>query len=268
MWSGDVLDDAAALPRHEAERLLAAATGRTRTDVKLGFKVNPKHHERYLLMVRDRLANTPLQYLEGSVPFAGVEIDVDQRVLVPRPETEYMFELLAQAEIAPETVVDLCTGSGNLAVALKARFPAARVFATDISPGAVELASTNALKNEVDVDVRLGNLFDPLPGRLRNGVDLVVANPPYLATAELGSLPADVLNEPHIALVSGPDGDEAVAAIAADLARWLAPEGVFAIEVSEFHVHDVLEYFAGLEAVSVRDHLGVERFVMSRALVE
>jgi release factor glutamine methyltransferase len=268
VWSTRLVQSIDGLPLHEAERLLAAATGRSRSEIKFGCEIpNPQMRE-FERLAHERLADTPLQYLEGWVPFGSVEIAVDERVLVPRPETEYLFELIVGSGVNPSIVVDLCTGSGNLATALKAHFGRADVYATDVSAGAAAVAAANARHNGVEVDVRVGDLFDPLPDRLRESVDLVVANPPYLATHELRDLPADVLREPRVALESGPRGDELVGAIVSELSDWLTPEGVFAVEVSEFHATDVVELFDGFDAVVVSDLQGKDRFVMSRSLVE
>ena len=167
-----------------------------------------------------------------------------------------------------KVIVDLCTGSGNLALALKATFPDATVYATDTSPDALAVARSNADKNDADILVLEGDLFSPLPVAVRGSIDLLVANPPYLAEVELEQVPADVRMEPHAALVSGPRGDEIVLAIAAQLEGWLSSEGLFALEVSEFHASSIVKRFQHLDAVAVADLTGRDRFVMSRALVD
>jgi release factor glutamine methyltransferase len=264
----DLIDSTTSVPRHEAERLLVVATGLSRSNLIIGVDVTDRQVDAYRDLLARRESNEPLQYIEGSVPFGPVDVLVDPRVLIPRPETEYMFDLIVRSRAVPEVIVDLCTGSGNLAIALKRTHPDAEVYATDLSPDAAAVARLNAERNDADIGVLVGNLFDPLPRDLQGSVDLLVANPPYLADVELAQVPADVRMEPHMALVSGPRGDESVTAIAEQLERWLSPSGRFAVEVSEFHAANVLSRFAHLDAMLVADLTGRDRFVMSRALVD
>jgi release factor glutamine methyltransferase len=256
------------LPRHEIERLLVAVTGRSRSDLLREVELSEAEAATFKAFVLRRLAHEPLQYIEGSVPFGTVEIDVDPRVLVPRPETEYLLELVSERAEAPEVIVDLCTGSGNLALALKAAFPHADVYATDLSPEATAVARSNALKNGLSISVLNGNLFDPLPQALRGKVDVLVANPPYLAESELADLPPDVQNEPEMALVSGPSGDELVCEIAEGLGTWVRPGGIIGIEVSEYHATAVVELFSEISGQVVKDLSGRDRFVLGRSPVE
>ena len=165
-------------------------------------------------LVARRLGGEPLQYIEGTAPFGPLDLLVDERVLVPRPETEGLYEIATKMVRNPEVIVDLCTGSGALALALKRAFPTAAVFATDISEEAIEVATQNKYRNQLDVYLAVGNLFDPLPAALLGEVDLLVANPPYVAEHEFESLPDDVKREPRIALVAGPTGLEVIREIA------------------------------------------------------
>ncbi|MCL1693882.1 MAG: peptide chain release factor N(5)-glutamine methyltransferase, partial [Actinomycetia bacterium] len=145
-------------------------------------------------------------------------------------------------------------------------FPAATVYATDISPDAVELARENAGETDLDVTVLLGDLFDPLPDHLRGTIDLIVSNPPYLAEAELAGLPIDVRDhEPTMALVAGPVGDEVLARIAGAAPGWLRPGGVVVCEISEFHGPAVAGHFVSLAGKIRRDLSGKERFVIGAA---
>ncbi|HSO49498.1 MAG TPA: HemK/PrmC family methyltransferase, partial [Acidimicrobiia bacterium] len=128
-------------------------------------------------LVARRLAGEPLQYIEGSAAFGPLDLVVDDRVLIPRPETEGLFELATRLVRAPEVIVDLCTGSGALGLALKSFFPSAAVFATDISPDAIEVATSNRYRTGHQVYLAEGNLFDPLPTAILGTVDLIVANP-------------------------------------------------------------------------------------------
>jgi release factor glutamine methyltransferase len=261
--SADILNAVDDLPRHEVERLLSKATGRPRTDLLLGVELDGSEAAVFETLLTRRRAGEPLQYIEEQIPFGSVEVSVDPRVLIPRPETEQLFDLAIHRVSAPMVIVDLCTGSGNLALALKHTFPDAIVYATDISPDAAAVAEQNARDAGLDVTVLQGDLFDPLPAHLRGRVDLIVANPPYLAERELVDLPAEIRDhEPTVALVAGPNGDEALAAIASEAPEWLAPGGMIMCEISEFHGPVVAEFFAPLGGTIEKDMAGKDRFVI------
>lgn len=260
-WSRDLLVTADGLPEHEVVRLLMAATGRSRTDVLMGFDVDGADQKTFREYVQRRRRNEPLQYIEGSVSFGPVELIVNSSVLVPRPETEYLFEQVTAMVDSPEVIVDLCTGSGNLALALANAFPTAEVYAVDVSEDAAAVARMNAAGNDLSVEVLTGDLFDPLPDSIRGHVDLLVSNPPYLAENELDVVPLDVLEEPHIALVSGSEGDEVLAEIAANAHEWLSPGGQLACEISEYHGEQIAKLFARYDPVVGQDLTGRDRYV-------
>ncbi|VAW06504.1 Peptide chain release factor N(5)-glutamine methyltransferase [hydrothermal vent metagenome] len=268
MRSTDLVITVTDLPHHEVVRLAMAATGRSRTEVLVGFEVTPDQVARFETYVERRRVNEPLQYIEGSVPFGPVELLVDDRVLVPRPETEYLFELAISRVDSPTVIVDLCTGSGNLALGLASTFPDATVYAVDLSADAAAVARHNARSNGLDIVVLTGDLYEPLPPGLLGSVDLLVANPPYLAAREVASLPPDVLAEPMLALVAGERGDEVLERIALDVDRWLRPGGVVMCEISEYAVAVSLGHFAHLDAVVEKDLTGTERFVVGHRRTE
>ncbi len=205
------------IPDHELRRLATAVTGRDTASLVLE-PPSRDEQERIAALVVRRAAGEPLQYLEGSVQFGPIEVLVDHRALIPRPETERVWEeaVASLREAGPGTViVDLGTGSGALALALKHSFPEAQVYGIDISEEALALAEENAAQSGLDVTFLHGDLFEPLPKRLMGRIDLVVANPPYVTEEEFASLPPDVCDhEPRAALVSGPNGTEIVDRIA------------------------------------------------------
>ena len=264
--TAELLAETARLPRHEAERLLAAASGRSRQGLVLDIDLPDEVAERFRELVGRRLAGRPLQYLEGTVQFGPLDLAIDQRALIPRPETEQLWELVVGAVTTPPlVVVDLCTGSGNLALACKHSWPAAAVYAVDLSPAAAALARENAIRTGLDITVLDGDLFAPLPADLHGLVDVVVANPPYVAESEMPLLPAEVRNyEPAVALVAGPDGDEVLARIAAAAGRWLRPGGLVACEISEFRPETAVRLFAGFGAVVRPDLAGRPRHLIGR----
>ena len=266
MNSSEVLRTATDLPDHEVRRLLVAATGRHWTELILGVDLESAEVERFNALVERRRSDEPLQYIEGVAAFGPIEVSVDPRVLIPRPETEQLFEMACEAVDDPHVIVDLCTGSGNLAIALKATFPSATVFAVDLSEDAVDVARANARAAGLDVTVFHGDLFEPLPANLSGKVDLVISNPPYVAEHELDDLPADVReNEPIAALIAGPVGDEVLARIAAEASEWLSPDGIIACEISEFLGPVIAEHFAPLAGEIRIDLSGKERFVIGVA---
>lgn len=263
MNSLDILESTIDLPRYEVERLLGKATERTRTDLLLGVSVDDDQFEAFKRLLARRRAGEPLQYLEEQIPFGPIEVMVNPSVLIPRPETEQLFELATHRATEPMVIVDLCTGSGNLALALKHTFPEAVVYATDVSAEAAAVAEQNARDAGLDVTVLEGDLFAPLPDHLQGRVDLIVANPPYLAEDELADLPADVRDhEPTVALVAGPNGDEVLAAIAVEAPLWLAPGGTIVCEISEFHGEEMAGLFSALGGSIEKDLSGKDRFVV------
>lgn len=269
-----LLGGAADLPRHEVERLLMAAAGLDRAGLLLTGALPDEAVHRFEALVARRRAGEPLQYLEATVDFGPVTLHIDHRALIPRPETERLWELATEllgagdvtvdVPVDVKVIVDLCTGSGNLALACARHWPGARVLATDRSTAAAALARENADALALPVEVLVGDLFDPLPPALAGRVDLLVANPPYLSEAELEQVPAEVLAEPRDALVAGPDGIEVVARIGAEAGRWLGPGGIALVEVSEHHADRAAARFAGLDAIVCHDLTGRPRFVVAR----
>lgn len=236
------------LPAHEMRRLEAAAAS-------AGASLND--------LVSRRLAGEPLQYIEGSAAFGPIEVKVDRRVLVPRPETEGLYEMALKMVRNPEIVVDLCTGSGALALALKHAFPGATVFGTDISEEAIEVAMENRLSTGLDVYFAQGDLFDPLPASIFGDVDLLVANPPYVPKRDFADLPEDVRREPEVALLAGPTGLELIQRIGASASEWLRPGGVVICEIGETQGISAATSFVDLPAVVRQDNAGRDRYVVA-----
>ena len=235
------------LPAHEVSRLEAIA-GPDRPLEEL---------------IERRAGGEPLQYIEGTAAFGPLDLMVDERVLVPRPETEGLFEIAAGMVRHPQVIIDLCTGSGALALALKHEFPGASVFATDLSEDAIEVAKVNRHRTDLDIYFVAGDLFDPLPASLLGEAGLIVANPPYVAEADFLALPRDVQREPRLALVSGPTGLEVIQRIGAVAAQWLRPGGVVVCEIGENQAVSATSSFADLPAVVRQDLTGRDRYVVA-----
>lgn len=255
------------LPRHEAERLLVVASGLSRVELLAIPEVDGEAALRFEMLVVQRREGVPLQYLERTVQFGPLELLADHRALIPRPETEQLWERVVSlvGDGPADVIVDLCTGSGNLALSLKHEFPGASVYGTDISVAAVSLARHNSAITQVDVTWLQGDLFDPLPSDLRGRVDVIVANPPYIAADDFESLPREVReHEPFGALVSGPAGDEVLTRIAAQAGEWLRPGGLVACEIGEQQGGRALALFTDLDPFIEQDLTGRDRFVFCR----
>jgi release factor glutamine methyltransferase len=212
-----------------------------------------------------RCSGAPLQHLTGEQGFRRLVLQVRPGVFVPRPETEILVEVAMAMTPAPEpTVIDLCTGAGAVALAVADERRGARVYGTDVSGEAVALAAANASRLALRATFLQGDLFDPLPRDLIGAVDLVVANPPYLATERRDDLSADVRADPDDALFGDLDGYRR---IFDEAARWLRRGGAIAVEVDGAVADVVVEQAraAGLTDVRMdRDLNGRERVVSGR----
>jgi release factor glutamine methyltransferase len=215
-------------------------------------------------LVERRVAGEPLQYLEGTAAFGPWDLHVDPRVLIPRPETELLWEIASALAESPDVIVDLCTGSGALAIALAKSFPESRVLGTDVSVDAIDVARTNGDLLQTQVEWCHGDLFAALPVDLVGAVDLLVSNPPYVAEHEYVALPEDVKREPKLALVSGPTGLEVYERIAAEIGRWLAPGGRFALEIGETQGDAVVRLFSEFSPTVRQDLTKRDRFLTGR----
>ena len=253
------------LPYHEVRRLIETLT---EDSVEPDRPLPPGIASETEALIKRRQAGVPLQYLEGHVDFGPVRVSVDDRALIPRPETEQLWELvtrLVPASVA-SLIVEIGTGSGALALAMAHTYPQAEVIATDVSPVALELARENIRDNHWEagrIDLREGDLFDAVPGSLRGEVDIVVSNPPYVAVSEWSSLAAEVRAEPYAALVAGPRGTEVLEKLAAEVCGWLRPSGTVAVEIGETQAEEVQEAFrvGGIAAKVHKDLAGRSRFV-------
>lgn len=220
-------------------------------------------------MLDRRLARCPLAYILGHREFYGLEIDVRPGVLVPRPETEVLVEeCLKRLERESPLIADIGAGSGAIGVSLAGSLPCARVYTTEISPTAVEVARANIEKHSLSDRVILleGDMLQPLFG-LSLEFDAVVSNPPYISSGEFDSLQPEVsLYEPREALDGGPDGLDAYRRILPDSLRLLADDGFTAVEVGAGQSDAVREMAgsAGYRDTEVAlDLAGIERVVIA-----
>ena len=253
-------------PRLTAELLLAHALSCDRVRLYLDFDkpLGEVELARYRELVRRRAEGEPTAYLVGRKDFYGRPFRVDPRVLVPRPETELVLEAALAALPEGGRALDLCTGSGCLAISLALERKGAHVVATDVSEDALAVARENAAALEAVVELSHGDLW--AAGHGDAPFDVVVSNPPYIPAKELPGLPREVRREPCIALDGGEDGLAVLRRIVAGAPSRLRPGGALCVEMHESHV-DVLPRLcleAGFERAEARPDLaGLPRFTVA-----
>ncbi len=233
---GDALD---------AQRIIEAASGLNASELRLELDHNASDRAATHVdaMVQRRLSGVPLQHVVGRWGFRTLDVAVDPRALIPRPETEIVVEhaitelarLRSDHDVAAPLVVDLGTGSGVIALSIAVEVPTSTVFATERDPQALALARANLAGTggfaAQHVMLFEGTWFAPIPDQYVGTVDVVISNPPYLANAEIDQLDSDVRDhDPHDALFAGETGYECYEQIAESLGRWLAPHGVVVLE--------------------------------------
>lgn len=226
-------------------------------------------------MLTRRLRGEPLQYVLGAWGFRTLDLLVDHRVVIPRPETEAVVDVALgelrrlerehverfEASLRHPLVVDLGTGSGAIALSVAVEAPTTEVWATDSSPAALAVARANLAgvgRAGTRVNLAEGSWFAALPPILRGHVDLVVSNPPYVGDREVPDLPPEVAHwEPRQALVAGPTGLEQVEAILSDARRWLARPGSLVVEIAPHQAREAvaLAYGEGFSEAMVRPDL-------------
>jgi release factor glutamine methyltransferase len=261
-------------PRLDAELLLAGVLGLKRLDLYLQHDrpLTDTELERYRSAVRRRLKREPVQYILGTAAFRTLELQVDRRVLIPRPETEILVgEVLkwARSHERHGAVVDIGTGSGAIALSLAAEGSFSRVVATDVSTDALAVAEANAARLGVRaVEFRCGPLWEPLqPGER---FDVIVSNPPYVAERDRVTLPPEVVeHEPAAALFAGPGGYDVLEAIVRGAPPHMTAGSLLALEIGAGQKDEVLRLIAetgAFEDARVVDDLsGRARIALAQA---
>jgi release factor glutamine methyltransferase len=254
----------------ESEMMITEGAGVDRVSL---YRDNPAlseaQRERLGQMLMRRTGREPLQYIIGHVYFYGIRINVGPGVLIPRPESELVVEeaLRGLAGKPAPRVLDLCTGSGCLALAIARNLPGATVRGTDLSVEALRYAEENARLNRIENAAFLaGHLFDPVRG-LR--FEAVVSNPPYVRSSDIEGLEPEIRHwEPRAALDGGQDGLDLFREILPACPRHLQPKGFLLLEMGQGQARAVaaIAERSGLEPVSViKDLAGVERVMVLRA---
>ncbi len=258
-------------PRLEAELLLSHVLGCSRIQLIIDRDRPLQPHElaAYRTLVSRRRNHEPVAYLRGEREFFGHVFEVDARVLIPRPDTETLVEVALDRTRDRHMfgrMVDVCTGSGNVAISFAKERPTWRVLGTDVSLDAITVASHNAVRLGVawNTAFSTGDLLAPV--RQSGPFDLVTANPPYIPSAEVDLLAADIRNhEPRLALDGGVDGLDLVRRLIAEAPACLDPEGVLAMEIACDQGPRVVEQMqrAGWKDVRVAQDLGMRDRVVS-----
>lgn len=226
----------------------------------------------YFRSIVKRLQNNePFQYIIGQTEFFGLELKCDARALIPRPETEELVEWVMEVAAPENTLIDFCTGSGCIALALKNQLPKATVYGTDVSKEALELSKENANSLNLDVSfIQHDALSDQLPSTLtEQSIDIIVSNPPYIPELDKQEMQANVLDfEPHLALFV--ENDNALIyykAIASQAVRLLKKNGLLFFEIHERLAVETKEAIEALGFVDVeirKDLQGKDRMIKAR----
>jgi release factor glutamine methyltransferase len=259
-----------ASPRVDARWLLRSALGWSAADLTLWAdrRLSDEQLDAVALLAGRRARREPLQLVIGETSFRGHRLSVRSGVFIPRPETELLVDLVLAAVPPGGVVVETCSGSGAIACAVAAERPDVHVMAIDADAAAAALTADNAVDLGVVVDVRQGDLLEPVPPALHGRVDVVVANPPYLTADDVTDLEPEVREwDPRAALVAGATGHEVSDALIASAPRYLAAGGWLLLELDERRVvaTAVRAEEAGFVAVQTSaDLTGRTRFVSAR----
>jgi release factor glutamine methyltransferase len=255
-------------PRLTIELLLAHVLQKKRLQLYLEFErvLDEPTLVKLRELVKRRADGEPVQYVTGEAEFHGLKFAVDRRVLIPRPETELLVETVITRN--PKSVVDVCTGSGCIAIALAKKLPEAKIFAMDVSADALAVAQANANRLGVEKNVRFfeGDLLSTLPGS--PSVEAIVSNPPYIASGDWAGLPREVRDfEPALALTAGEDGLEVIRRLVISAGRFLSPTGFVALEIGAGQRAAVSALFEKNKFVVVevvKDLQGHERVIVAQ----
>ncbi len=244
-----------ALPKHEVHRLEQLVKN---SSPSKEFDTNL-----YRSFLQRRYSGEPLQYIEEEVSFYDMSFQVNESVLIPRPETEYFIEKIIDRVYEPKKIIDVGTGSGCIGLSLAKHFTDAEVHLTDISLDALSVAGINSKKNKINVNIYESNLLREVRD---NDFDLIVANLPYIPTADIGALPVEVVHyEPLIALDGGEDGLDYIDQLLKQARYKLSDTGLLALEIdsrSGDRLIEMTKSYKGVEVIT--DLVGKDRYVFAR----
>ncbi|MFA5389572.1 MAG: peptide chain release factor N(5)-glutamine methyltransferase [Candidatus Omnitrophota bacterium] len=258
-----------AVSRVEAEMLLEYLFGCAKADLYIrDLKVDRTIEGLYDSLISRRLGGEPVQYITGHAEFRGMDFIVTKDTLIPRPETEILVDEIynckGRFQAAPR-ILDLCTGSGNIAVSLARLVPDAEIAATDISGAALKVAERNAERHNVKdrISFYKGDIFNALMFAKNPKFDIIVCNPPYIREAEIPSLQKEVQREPCAALNGGKDGLDFYRIIAKESRKYLKGSGAILVEIGFGQARAVEDIFSQYNIFGIykiiKDFSGIER---------
>lgn len=263
-------------PRLDAEVLLGHLLEKSRLQLYLHFEmpVFQEHLTLFRELIKKRIARTPVSYLTNQKEFMSLDFYVDERVLIPRPETEQLVETILSTETEnPQRLLELGTGSGAIAASLALQQPEWEIVATDISEPALAVARKNAETHACTAQIEFlsGDLFEPIETVNTNGnprFDWIVCNPPYIKNTERDTLSPDVRDyEPEIALFAGADGLAVIRRLIAEAPKYLAPNGKLILEIGERQADSVRALIDAESAYCtykvLKDYAEKERIVLA-----
>ena len=255
-------------PAANAEFIVCTLLDKTRTEIlAFGNEIFPTEKEEILqTVVKQKIAGLPLEYIFKEASFLGRKFYVDNRVLIPRPETEELV-LKTQKKLKkiPQNILDLCTGSGCIGISLALNYQSANVTCSDISLPALEIAKQNAKTHKTKIKFVLSDLFNNLTGVF----DLIISNPPYIAEEDIKTLSAEVQKEPRLAQIGGKKGTEIIEKIISQAPQFLKKGGLLALEIGDKEGQKVLQFFSRefwCNVMIERDLSGLDRFVFARRI--
>lgn len=252
-----------------AELIAAFAFNKSRTYIRAFGQnvVYEKEENLFNKIVEEKLSGKPLAHIIGEAEFMGRLFSVGPTVLIPRPETEELVEeTIKNLPLKrPSRILDLCSGSGCIAISLAFTFPSAEIIGADISPEALQVARKNAENMNLGRKVNFvqSDIFENIEGKF----DFIISNPPYIPTDVIATLSPEVRNEPRLALDGGPDGLEVIRKIISSAPSYLEPGGLLALEIGCAQSEKVLKFFNAEEweaPFSRKDFAGIERFIFAR----
>lgn len=230
--------------------------------------ITKQEEEKYLKHIQELIEGKPLQYITQEQQFMGLSFGVNENVLIPQPDTEILVEEAIQYIEKDMKVLDLCTGSGAIAISI-AHYTNAIVYASDISEEALEVARKNAICNKVNVEYILSNMFKNIQNNLE--FDVIVSNPPYIETNVINTLAKEVREEPYIALDGGEDGLDFYRVIANQASKFLKNNGVILLEIGYNQKEEVINIFKKTNIYSdikcIKDLSGNDRVITMRKKV-
>ncbi len=260
-------------PRWDADLLLAQILGVRREQLYLEREqvLDQEHQAEYREGIARRSTREPLQYILKHQEFMGLDFYVDQRVLIPRADSELLIErvleLKREVQLIKEglkpQIVDICTGSGALAITIAHYWPEAEVVGTDLSSDALEVAKFNSERLGAKIQWRQGDFLTPIRGETW---DLIVSNPPYIGREEYAALAPEIFREPKLAFVGGEDGLDFYRELAKEARSMLKPEGKVVLEIGWQQGNEVEELFKqqGFDTQVFQDYGGRDRVVLAR----